>query len=81
MIAVVAPAPSPGPPEPAADVQVLTEHRVAIEARLQARFPTLDLVLIRAEVARAATSFDGARITAYLPLLVERRAAGALGRR
>jgi hypothetical protein len=52
-----------------------------VQARLAREFPNVPVSLIQAVVGRWVRSFDGARVTLYLPILVERASRDELARR
>ncbi|MFK0223998.1 three-helix bundle dimerization domain-containing protein [Streptomyces vinaceus] len=49
--------------------------------RLKAAFPTLHAAEVQTAIEKAATELQDARIKAFLPILIERRAAATLRRR
>ena len=52
-----------------------------LQARLVREFPNVAVSLVEAVVRRWVRSFDGARVTLYLPILVERASRDELARR
>ena len=52
-----------------------------LQVRLTREFPTVPASLVEAVVRRWVRSFDGARVTLYLPILVERASRDELARR
>ncbi|MEU8758851.1 three-helix bundle dimerization domain-containing protein [Streptomyces sp. NPDC048659] len=50
----------------------------SLATRLAASYPSLDAAVVEAAVAGAYGHFAGARVTAYLPILVERRSRRTL---
>ena len=63
--------PPPGPPEEAQNARDLV-------ARLRGAWPTVAEAVVEATVRAAYDSFRQARVRAYVPILVERRARKAL---
>jgi hypothetical protein len=51
-----------------------------LQARLVQQFPDVPVSLVEAVVQRWIQSFDGARVTLYLPILVERASRDELAR-
>ena len=66
-----APDPPPGPPE---EVQAARE----LVARLRGAWPAVAEAVVEATVSSAYAAFRQARVRAYVPILVERRARKAL---
>ena len=51
-----------------------------LQARLVQQFPDVPVSLVEAVVQRWIQSFDGARVTLYLPILIERASRDELAR-
>lgn len=64
------------PPRSQDDLERVSVRNVA--SRLRAAHPLVDAATVEAMVRKAYDSFDGARVRAYVPILVERRCRRAL---
>jgi hypothetical protein len=63
-------------------MQMVLPHREALVQALHIRFgPLVELAEIEAEVELELSGFAGARITDFLPILVERKVRARLGQR
>ncbi|WP_365125527.1 three-helix bundle dimerization domain-containing protein [Streptomyces sp. NPDC052127] len=71
------PADPPDPRPPGSPEEVVAVRDLV--ARLRATWPTVDEAAVEAVVRSAYDSFRQARVRAYIPILVERRARRTLG--
>ncbi|MGW6984746.1 three-helix bundle dimerization domain-containing protein [Streptomyces sp. NPDC054932] len=69
-----APATDGSPPAPEEQASIATTV-----ARLRLAYPWIDAATVEATVQAAYDSFQGARVTSYIPILAERRSRKALG--
>jgi hypothetical protein len=71
------PAGAPNLPSPGSHDELVSIRNMV--ARLSAAYPSVDATTVGATVSGAYDSFRQARVRAYVPILVERRARKVLG--